>query len=60
MYSKKINDLKLEEGVCRRNHNWEIKELFGEFDIVGVVNGSRFDRWAEHLEKRIQNNQNKF
>lgn len=38
----KIYGPTLEEGTWRRKQDREIRELFGEPDIVGVVRASRF------------------
>lgn len=41
---QKINGLTLEEGVRKRKHRREIRELFGEPYIFGIIRASRL-RW---------------
>ncbi len=45
---------KLEDGRYRRRYNFELKELFGDSDVIAEVKTGRL-RWAGHLA-RMNNN----
>lgn len=38
--------------IWRRKHNKEIREVFGEPDVVGVIRANRL-RWAGHIIGKI-------